>query len=283
MRYGAESMVAPLRDVLVKRPGEAFARAYDDPRNGFLHPVDIAAAQREHDDFCAILASLGVNVHQLDAETASPDLVYTFDPAHVSRRGFVALRSGKPGRRGEEEALAAWLSAQGVPEIGRIEAPGTVDGGDVFWLEPGLVCAGRSLRTNRAGIEQLRTLLDARLDVFDVPYGGGPAECLHLLSVVSPVAEDLAVVYLPLLPCGLLELLRERGTRLVEVPDDEYLRLACNVLAVRPGVVVLADGNPVTARALAQAGCEVHAFAAGQVGVNGSGGPTCLTRPVLRG
>jgi N-dimethylarginine dimethylaminohydrolase len=119
--------------------------------------------------------------------------------------------------------------------------------------------------------------------VFDVPYWRGPAELVHLLSVVSPVADDLAVVFLPLLPVGLWELLRELGVRLVEVPEDEYPTLGCNVLAVRPGVVIVADGNPATRRALEAAGCEVHAIPLGEVGENGSGGPTCLTRPILRG
>jgi dimethylargininase len=283
MRYGAESMTAPLRDVLVKRPADAFARAFDDPAHGFLHAVDIASAQREHDAFCELLESLGATVHRLDAETASPDLVYTFDPALVTADGYIALRSGKASRHGEEQAVAAWLDARGVPRAGAIEAPGTADGGDTFWLEPGVLCVGRSLRTNRAGVEQLRELVPGRLEVFDVPYAGGPGECLHLMSVISPVADDIAVVYLPLLPCGLLDLLQERGVRLVEVPDEEFPTLGCNVLAVRPGVVVLGDGNPRTAEALRDAGCEVHTFAVGEVGVNGSGGPTCLTRPLLRG
>ena len=119
--------------------------------------------------------------------------------------------------------------------------------------------------------------------VFDVPYWKGTAELVHLLSVISPVADDLAVVFLPLLPAGLYALLVELGVRLVEVGEDEYARLACNVLAVRPGVVVVADGNPATRRALEAAGCEVHAVELAEVGGNGSGGVTCLTRPILRG
>ena len=118
--------------------------------------------------------------------------------------------------------------------------------------------------------------------MFDVPYWRGPAELVHLLSSVSPVADDLAVVYLPLLPVGLWALMRELGIRFVEVPDDEYPTLGCNVLAVRPGVVIVADGNPVTRRGLEAAGCEVHSIPLGEVGENGSGGPTCLTRPILR-
>jgi N-dimethylarginine dimethylaminohydrolase len=275
-------MTAPLRAALVKRPGAAFGRAFDDPAHGFLHPVDLPRAQREHDALRALLESLGVAVHELGVETASPDLVYTFDPALITDRGAVLLRSGKRSRRGEEEAIAAWLTAQGTPIAGRIEAPGTADGGDTFWLRPDLFCVGRSLRTNRAGAEQLAALVGGDVRIFDVPYARGPGECLHLLSLISPVAGDLAVVHLPQLPSGLHELLGDLGVRLIPVPPEEMSTLGCNVLAVRPRVVVMAEGNPRTEAALRAEGCTVHTFPAGEVGVNGGGGPTCLTRPLWR-
>jgi len=281
--FGAQSMTAPLRDVLVKRPGPAFGRAFDDPAHGFLHPVDLAVAQREHDAFLELLAGLGPTVHVLDAETASPDLVYQFDPLLVSDAGAIPLRSGKPNRRGEELEVERWTAGHGIPTIGRILAPGTVDGGDTFWLRPDLLCIGHTLRTNAAGAGQLAAIVGGDVRIFDVPYAGGPAELLHLLSVISPVADDLAVVYLPLLPVALWELLGEVGIRLIEVPPEEFPTLGCNVLAVRPGVVILAEGNPATERALRAAGCEVHTYAATEIGLNGSGGPTCLTRPILRG
>ena len=282
MRFGAESMVAPLREVLVKRPGEVFGRAFDDPAHGFLHPVDLSNAKRQHDELSGILTELGVVVDELEAETESPDLVYVFDPAVVSGRGAILLRPGKPGRRGEETALEKWLVERGVPVAGRIEAPGTVEGGDSFWLEPGVVCIGRSLRTNRAGASQLADLVGGEVHVFDLPYHRGPGDLVHLLSVISPVAERLAVVFLPLLPVGLYELLRELEFELISVPEEELPTLGCNILAVRPGVLVMAEGNPATQRALKDRGCEVHTFAATEIGINGGGGPTCLTRPILR-
>jgi N-dimethylarginine dimethylaminohydrolase len=281
-RFGAQSMTSPLREVLVKSPGATFGRAYDDPQHGFLHPVDLAAAQRQHDALCQLLVALGVTIHELGEETDSPDLVYTFDPALVSDRGFIALRSGKPTRRGEEQVLERWATGHGIPVAARIEPPGTVDGGDTFWIRPDLLCIGRSLRTNAAGAQQLGGIVGGDVRVFDVPYGEGPEVCLHLLSLISPVAEDLAAVYLPLLPSGLFELLRDLGTTPIPVPDEEFPTLGCNVLTVRPGVVIVAEGNPKTAAALAEHGCEVHEFPAGEVGVNGGGGPTCLTRPILR-
>ncbi len=281
-RYGAQSMTAPLRDVLVKRPGPAFGRAFDDPAHGFLHPVDLDVARREHEAFVETLAGLGPTVHVLDAETSDPDLVYTFDPLLVADGGAIPLRPGKPNRAGEPEILEAWLRDRGVPTLGRIEAPGTLEGGDTFWLRPDLLCIGRTLRTNDEGARQLAGVVGGDVRIFDVPYWQGPAELIHLLSVISPVADDLAVVYLPLLPVGLWALLNELGIRLIEVPDAEFPTLGCNVLAVRPGVVIVAEGNPVTAAALAAAGCEVHTYPATEIGVNGSGGPTCMTRPILR-
>ena len=283
-RFGAQSMTATLRDVLVKPPGEAFGRAFDDPAHGFLYPVDLDIARREHAAFVDILASLGPTVHVLETETETddPDLIYTFDPLLVTDRGAIPLRPGKPNRAGEPALLEAWTQAAGIPTLGRIEPPGTIEGGDTFWLRPDLFCVGRTLRSNASGVFQLADLVGGDFRVFDVPYWKGPAELVHLMSVISPVADDLAVVFLPLLPAGLWELLVDLEIRLVEVPEAEFPTLGCNVLAVRPGVVIMAAGNPVTAAALAAAGCEVHTYDATQIGINGSGGPTCMTRPILR-
>ena len=280
--WGAQSMTAPLREVLVKTPGTAFSRAFEDPAVGFLRPVDLDAARREHDGLVETLTRLGATVHVLDAETDDPDLVYVFDPMLIADGGAIPLRPGKANREGEPAVLEAWTRARGIPTLGRIEAPGTLEGGDTFWLRPDLLCIGRTLRTNESGARQLAAIAGGDARIFDVPYWKGPAELVHLLSVISPVADDVAVVFLPLLPMGLYELLADLGIRLVEVPEEEYPTLGCNVLAVRPGVVVTAEGNDVTRRRLEAAGCEVHAIPLREVGENGSGGVTCLTRPVLR-
>jgi dimethylargininase len=281
--YGAQSMTAPLHDVVVKRPGAAFGAAYDNPAHGFLHPVDLAEAQRQHDAFCQVLADLGVRVHQLEAETQSPDLTYTFDSALVTDRGVIGLRSGKPTRQGEAAPMLEWAAGRDIPVLGQLGDGETADGGDTFWLRPDVFCIGRSLRTNMAGAARLTELVGGDIHVFDVPYANGPAECLHLLSVISPIADDLAVVFMPQLPAGLYELLAERCVALVPVPEEEILGQGCNILAVRPGVVVMVEGNPATQRALLDRGCEVHTFPGTEVCINGSGGPTCITRPILRG
>jgi N-dimethylarginine dimethylaminohydrolase len=260
----------------------AFGAAFEDPAHGYLHPVDLAAAEREHDDFVELLTRLGVRVHSLDVETDDPDLIYTFDPLLVTDRGAIPLRPGKPSRRGEPALIEAWTSTAGIPTIGRIKAPGTIEGGDTFWLRPDLLCIGRSLRTNDAGARQLAAIVGGDVRIFDLPYWRGDAELVHLLSVISPVTDELAVVYPPLLPAGLWELLHELDIRTIALPEDEFPTLGCNVLALRPGVLVMAEGNPITRAALESAGCEVHLYPAMEIGLNGSGGPTCMTRPILR-
>jgi N-dimethylarginine dimethylaminohydrolase len=281
-RYGGQSATAPLRDVLVKRPGPAFGAAYDDPALGFLHPVDLEVAQREHDAFSDLLTELGVRVHRLTGEPTLADLTYTYDPLLVTDRGAIPLRPGKPTRRPEPALVEAWTTAAGIPTVGRIEAPGTIEGGDAFWLRPDVFCVGRTLRTNDAGARQLAELVGGDVRIFDLPYWRGADELVHLMSVISPVTDDLVVIYLPLLPAGLWELLGELSITTIEVPEEEYPTLGCNVLAVQPGTVIMAAGNPVTQRALVAAGCDVHTYAAAEIGINGSGGPTCMTRAIWR-
>jgi N-dimethylarginine dimethylaminohydrolase len=282
-RYGVRSSTAPLREALLARPGDAFGRAFDDPAHAFLHACNLEVARREHDVLAETLAKLGVRVHHLDEETEDPDLVYVFDPLLVTDQGAIPLRPGKPNRLEEPAVVESWTQAAGIPTVGRIQAPGTAEAGDTVWLKDDLFVIGRSLRTNDAGARQLAELVGGDVRIVDVPYHKGPAELVHLMSTISPIADDLAVVFLPLLPAGLYEWLMDLGVRLVEVPADEEPTLGCNVLAVRPGVVIVAEGNPVTRRGLEAAGVEVHAISLKEVGENGNGGVTCLTRPILRG
>ncbi|HLX34404.1 MAG TPA: arginine deiminase family protein [Candidatus Limnocylindrales bacterium] len=280
--FGGQSNIAPLRDALLKAPGPAFGRAFEVPGCGFLHPVDLELARREHEAFANLLAGLGTRVHFLDAEVDSPDLLYAYDPLIVTDRGAIPLRPGKPTRGVEPAAVEAWTLAHGIPTIGRIEAPGTIEGGDTFWLRPDLFLIGRTLRTNDAGARQLAGLVGGDVRIFDVPYHRGAADLIHLMSIIHPIADDLALVRLPLLPVGLYRLLMDMGYRLIEVPDEEFDTLGGNVLVVRPGVVIAAAGNPAVARALVAAGCAVHTYPATEIGINGSGGPTCMTRPIRR-
>ena len=214
-----------------------------------------------------------------------PDACFVYDPAFVVPNGVVELRSAKVVRAGEPPLLTAELAALGVPVVGRLTAPATADGGDMCWLDESTLAVGRGYRTNQAAIDQLRAVLaptGVSVESFDMPHDNGPEFCLHLMSVISPVRDDLAVVYERLAPVALLQALSARGIETIPVCDDDYETLGCNVLAVAPGVVVLADGNETTAAALRHHGVEVHTYQASEIN-KGEGGPTCLTRPIHRG
>ena len=284
-RYGGHSMTARLRSVLVRRP--APPAALDDWRRlGYARPVDQALAEREHDAFREILAAEGVDVAAAGPEPdGALDAIFAFDPSIVTDAGAIVCRMGKPARRGEAGFAERTYAALGIPILGRIEAPGMVEGGDTCWLDERTLVVGRGYRTNAAGIAQLgATLAGIGVEVVavDLPHWRGPGECLHLLSLISPVAPTLAVVYLPLLATGFVEELRQRKWRLVEVPDEELDTLGCNVLALAPGRGLMEEGNPVTRARLEAAGCEIVTYAGKEISLNRAGGPTCLTRPLRR-
>jgi N-dimethylarginine dimethylaminohydrolase len=272
-------MTATLRRVLVSSP----ALSGDFAAAGWRQP-DTALLQRQHEAFCELLETLGCEVVVAPAPDGLVDAVFPYDPAFVTGAGTVVLQMAKPQRQGEPERLVAACEAAGVPTAGRLNGAARADGGDLFWLDDTTLAAGRGYRTNAEAHRQLADILareGATLERCDLPHDRGAGHVLHLLSVVSPVADNLAVVFEPLAPVPLLELLDERGIRRIPIDADEYETIGCNVLAVRPGVVVVAEGNPNTRRALEAAGCEVHVYAASELS-KGDGGPTCLTRPLLR-
>lgn len=275
-------MFEPLRRVLVKRPDEAFA-VEDIARWHYASRPDLDAARREHDALVEILAGAGAEV--IDHPEPQPDradAIFVFDPALVTDRGAVILRMGKELRRGEEAAMARRLREIGVPILAELRGEAIAEGGDLLWLDSRTLAVGQGFRTNAEGLRQLREIL-AGVEVLPVelPYFTGPEACLHLLSLISIVDRDLAVVYPPLLPVGFWRTLRDRGFRLVEVPD-EFATMAPNVLALAPGRCLMLEGNPVTRRRLEQAGCEVLTYRGREISLKAEGGPTCLTRPILR-
>lgn len=284
-RYGGHSMTATLRTVMVRRPAPP-ASGEDWRRFGYLHPVDVDRSDAEHAAFRGILAAEGIEVIAAGPDPDGElDSIFAYDPTFMTDAGAILTRMGKPVRLAESDFAAATYAELGVPILARLEAPGTFDGGDAFWLDATTLAVGRSYRTNEAGIEQLRSILRGiGVDVVrvELPHWHGPAECLHLMSLISPVRDDLAVVYRSLLPVPFVELLRERGWRFVEVPDDEFLSMACNVLALGPGRCLMLDRNPVTAARLEAAGCEVLTYKGDEISRNREGGPTCLTRPIWR-
>lgn len=284
-RFGGQSMWAPLRRVMVRRP--APPASPDDWRAfGFLHPVDHAAAEREHAAFRTILAGEGIEVVEAGPDAPGQlDAIFAYDPSFITDRGAILLRMGKAVRLQESVLHAETYRKLGIPIVGEIRAPGTVEGGDCFWLDERTLAVGRGYRTNEHGIRQLRAILaEQGIEVlaYDLPHWRGSGECLHLMSLISPVAPALAVVFPPLMAVALLDELRERSWRLIEVPEEEFDTLGCNVLALAPGRCVLRAGNPKTQRLLEQAGCHVLTYQGDEISLNRAGGPTCLTRPLLR-
>jgi N-dimethylarginine dimethylaminohydrolase len=270
--------------VCVRRPGNDFAAA-DPERWHYAARPDAALAAAEHDRLVALLEGDGVEI--IRHEQPMPglaDAIYVHDPVIVGERGTIVLRMGKELRRGEEAALAGALAAAGVPVVGALAAPAVAEGGDLLWLDPGTLAVGQGFRTNRLALVQLAALLPGvELIPVELPYGAGPAACLHLMSLISIVDHDVAVVYRPLMPVMFLELLEDRGFRLIDVPEEEMATHGTNVLAVSPGNCIMLENNPVTAAALAAAGCRVRTYPGNEITLKAEGGATCLTRPVLRG
>jgi N-dimethylarginine dimethylaminohydrolase len=247
---------------------------------GWRARPDPAALAAEHEALCLVLEETGAEVAA--APPAGLDAVYAYDPALMSDRGAVLLRPAKEARREEPGELRPALEQAGVAVAAELAAPGFAEGGDCFWLDGTTVCAGLGYRTNAAGVEQLRSALGVEVEAFDLAHLHGPAECLHLLSLVSPLADDLALGYRPLLPVRFLQLLAERDIELVEVPETELKTLGPNALALAPRVALLPDHNVVTRRRLEAAGVDVLVYRAVELS-KGDGGPTCLTLPLLRG
>lgn len=275
--YGGQTMTAPLRRVLVRRPP---ADCSDWARYGWRAAPDPARLAAEHEALCGLLAGAGADV--VVAPPTTLDAIYTFDPALVCDSGAVLLRPGKAERLLEIAELAAELENAGVPVAARLDEPALAEGGDLLWLDRRTLCAGRGYRTNSDGILALERLLGVEVLSFDLPHLRGPGACLHLLSLLSLLADDLVVAYSPLLPVRLVQLLAGRGIAVVEVPDEEFETLGPNVLALAPRVGLVPEHNVETRRRLEAAGVEVLVYSAEELS-KGEGGPTCLTLPLLRG
>ena len=275
-------MTATLQRVLVRPPraaGFATWREY-----GWRSEPDVAKLAEEHEAFCDALGAGGAEV--LLADTAlpnDPDAIYVFDPAIVADSGAIVLRPGKEGRLVEMDAIAADFEHAGVPIAARLGAPASADGGDTIWLDESTLIVGRGYRTNDDGIHALQAALPG-VDVlaFDLQHLHGSEVVLHLLSLLSPLDDDLVVAYLPLLPVRLVQLLQEREIRIAEVPDEEFETMGPNVLALAPRVALALEGNVETRKRLERAGVNVSVYRGNEISRKGDGGPTCLTRPLLR-
>lgn len=284
------SDVGPWSRILVRHAREAFVNDAIIAREwralNFTAAPDLGKAVEQYERLVELLALSGAPVVACSApaEPLTLDSIYVRDASVMCAAGAILCQMGKPQRAAEPAALADTYLALGIPIVGAIEAPGRLEGGDLTWLGPRIAAVGRGYRTNDEGIRQLRALLGDTIDeliVVPLPHYRGPGDVFHLMSIISPVDHDLAVVYSPLMSVAFRERLLDLGYRLVEVPDHEFESMGANVLALSPGRALMVEGNPSTRAALEHAGAEVLVYDGSEISLKGGGGPTCLTRPLL--
>lgn len=290
MSFGCQSMVKPIKRMLLKHPRDAFVSAAKISAQwkelNYLGAPDLAKALDEYEFFVSRLAETIPELIFLPPHAQTGlDSLYVHDPVIVTERGAILCNMGKPQRQGEPVGIGEFLPQIGVPIVGRISGAATLEGGDVVWIDARTLAVGRGYRTNAEGIRQLRDLAAEFVDEIisvQLPHWRGPADVLHLMSFLSPIDHDLSLVYSRLMPVPFREWLLARGIKLVEVPDEEFESMACNVLAVAPRHCIMLDGNPRTRKLLEAEGVEVRVFRGDEICAKGAGGPTCLTRPILR-
>lgn len=283
-------MTGELLRVMVCPPGNV---GWNDSRRvaawrelGFQHAPNFAVAQSQHEVLCRLLGESGADVVSLPAtESLTLDAVYAHDASLATDFGLVLMNPGKKNRVAEAQAHAAFCGELGVPVFGEIGLPGTSESGDIVWLDSRTLLIGDGYRTNKAGIAQMRALLGPKgVEVLSapLPYGAGPSACLHLMSLMSVLDEQTILVDLPWLAVETVELLKSRGFRLIEIEYSERETLACNVLSLGKKRLIAIDKNAITNQRMRDAGFDVRTFPGSEICINGAGGPTCLTRPLLR-
>lgn len=288
--FGCQSMYAPIRRMALKHPRQAFISQTNLEAQWqslfYFGCPDFENSLTEYEKFVGLLEQFDFEIHYAPVdETTSLDSLYVHDPLVIFEHGAILCSMGKEARAPEPAAAEKYLQEMGVPVIGRITGSGKLEGGDVLWVGERTLAVGQGFRTNAEGLRQLSELLGDSVDEIipvQLPYWTGPQDCLHLLSFISIVDEDLAVVYSRLMPVPFREWLLEHHFQFVEVPDEEYDSLGCNVLAVGPRQCVMLAGNPITQKRLEEAGAQVWTYEGQDISFKGTGGPTCLTRPIFR-
>ena len=288
--YGCQNMVDPIRRVLVKHPKDAYQNQIklnnQSSQLNYLSVPNFDKALTDYETFVGLLESSGAEVHYLPSDDSTTlDSIYTHDPCIVSNGGVILCNMGKRDRLSEPSAMETYYQSIDIPILGRIEAPGTLEGGDVVWINERIVAVGEGYRSNAEGIRQFQALLGNLVEkviTVPLPHWTGPAECLHLMSNVSPIDHDLYLVYSRLLPVFFRQYLIDSEIELLEVPDEEYNSMGCNVLAIAPRKCIMIAGNPKIQQQLEAKGVEVQIYDGSEISLKGTGGPTCLTRPFLR-
>lgn len=290
MTTTAHSEFGKLEQVIVKPVAHAFLSdeklSQEWQSLSYLEKPVLQKAKAEFDFFEDTLKQADTEVlHLPETHGLTIDSIYCRDAAIATDFGMIICRMGKAGRVKEPAAERHFFEASGIAVLGEISSPGTLEGGDVAWLDQHTLAVGHSYRTNESGIAQLKAMLEPEgieVIVAQLPHYKGPSDVFHLMSILSPVDKDLAVVYSPLMPAAFRNELLQRSFRLVEVPDEEFDSMGCNVLALAPRHCLMVDGNQITQSRLVEAGCRVISYAGTEISVKGGGGPTCLTRPLLR-
>jgi N-dimethylarginine dimethylaminohydrolase len=286
--FGALNEYGTLKRVAVRSPAGLFSAetiAREWRALNFTSPPDRDLALEQYAEFQKLVGQSGAELQCFpNHDGLTLDAIYVRDASIVTPHGVVLCRMGKEARAKEPEAQGRAFITSHIRVMGTIESPGQIEGGDVVWFDERTVAVGRGYRTNANGIHQFRTLLGEEIDVAVVPlpHYRGPSDVFHLMSIISPVDRDLAVVYSPLMPVPFREWLCSRGIQLIEVPDEEFDSMGANVLAIAPRRVVMVDGNRVTRARLEAAGVEVLVYDGSEISLKGGGGPTCLTRPLVR-
>ncbi len=284
------SMYRPLKRVIVKHPNSAFLNqdhlSKEWEKFNYLGEPNFEEAVREFTSFIAVLEKYVPQIDYLPASAeVGMDSLYAHDPVKFTPEGAIILKSGKKLRQPEAVVYKEFLTERGIKIVGELTGDAMSDGGDIVWLDDKTLVVGRGYRTNDEAIRQLKEITAPFVDEFiivQLPHDQGEAECLHLMSFISMVDRDLAVVHSRLMPVFFRQLLIERGIQLIEVPENEYHTLGCNVLALAPRVCVIANGNASTKQQLIDAGATVYEYKGEEISVKGTGGPTCLTSPVVR-
>jgi len=285
----SHSEYGQIKSILLKSATNAFEsqeKADGEWRDlNYLEKIDYDHSKKEYRTFKEIISAEGAQILNLPKADTTIDSIYCRDASIATDFGMIICNMGKGARSTEPLAQKVFFESKGIPVLGTIESPGTLEGGDMCWLDEKTLAVGLTYRTNQSGISQLKSLLEPNgieVLVVDLPHYKGKDDVFHLMSVISPIDKDLAVIYSPLMPIGFREALLNRGFSFVECPAEEFESMGCNVLALAQRKVLVVSGNPRTASLLQAKGCEVIVYEGEEISQKGCGGPTCLTRPINR-
>ena len=269
--FGVSSMTATLKKVAVKAPGLSLLNA--DPKKWhYTKGFNPNIIEVVHNIFVKMLEDSGTEIYYMrgdDYEIA--DSVFTYDVSLMTPSGAILMSPGKMLRRGEQNLHKNFYHKHSIPIVGSIVGNATAEAGDTLWIDDKTLIIGRGFRTNLAGLEQLKKILnpqDINVYSFDLPVYSGESSCLHLMSLIS-----------------LIELLQKHNFTIIQAPFDEFKKsdtLSVNVLATKPGECIMIDSAPKTLDLLRGAGVHVKVFHGDPLCIACEGGPTCLTRPLLR-